>query len=464
MRARDWLCAVVAVALLVTPGAERAGADADRPAYRKDELLVRFKQPRLARAGFTPEAWATEVFGADATIARRLDDSDSLVVVKLPINLTADTALFELRTSRSVTNLLGEDVGANVWSRAERNVLFYKVSLPDDTCFADQWPLNPDSGVDIHAVTAWDRTKGEGATVAIIDTGIASVQPELYPQLVTHPLECAHPDDGADSDGNGFKDDCHGFNAMANVGDPIDKSDDNIAHGTHVAGIVAAAQDHAGIVGVSPGAKLVICKALDDAGSGSAAEIITCLNYVRAVNKSVRIAATNNSYASVGDYRSTELEAAIAQQAADGILFVTASGNNGWDIDQQPVYPAAYDLDNIVTVGSFGVLRGDSGSSNLGVKRVDLVAPGLRILGSQPPWATALCGGKEVGGVKLISGTSMAAPHVTGVAALIAAAYGNPGWQEIKRRLVTCGLPDGLAQKKTVSGLKLDAAAALDCP
>src|SRR5262249_28712241 len=152
-------------------------------------------------------------------------------------------------------NEFGDPVDAAVVVRAERNYLYRApaspvsglsprppsaagaVQIPDDTCFAEQWPLSPALGSDVHVLTVWPTTKGRGSVIAVIDSGIDITHYDLRGQVHRNVREC-NCVAGSDDDGNGFVDDCYGYNAIANGGDPVDDMQGNLKHGTHVSGIV----------------------------------------------------------------------------------------------------------------------------------------------------------------------------------------------------------------------------------
>ena len=196
----------------------------------------------------------------------------------------------------------------------------------------------------------------------------------------------------------------YGYSALNPELDPMDSD----SHGTHVAGTIGASGNNGtGVVGVNWNVTLLPCQFLGPSG-GSTAGAIECINYFTdlKLNHGVDIKATNNSWGG-GGYSET-LRAAIQSGGDAGILFIAASGNDGGNADSAPMYPAAYDLDVIVSVASTDRNDNMSGFSNYGLTSVDLGAPGSAILSTVPGNSYAT-----------YSGTSMASPHVAGVAALV---------------------------------------------
>jgi len=216
---------------------------------------------------------------------------------------------------------------------------------------------------------------------------------------------------GKDDDGNGIPDDIHGASFLVSSqrlvvsGDP----DDDQGHGTHCAGTVAAVGDNGtGVVGVTWKAQIMALKFLDRSGSGSSVGAVRCIDY--AINKGADIISTSWG----GGQRAREIEAAIARAEDAGILFVAAAGNENRDIDSQPSFPAAYDIDNIISVAAIDEDDERADFSNTGRVNVDIGAPGVAIGSTYPNDRYVL-----------LNGTSMATPHVSGAAALVWASQGK---------------------------------------
>jgi subtilisin family serine protease len=262
---------------------------------------------------------------------------------------------------------------------------------------AEQWPLDGDGPMG--AASAWRQTTGAGLTVAIVDSGADLGHPDLAPNLWTNPGEV--PGNGADDDGNGYVDDVHGYDFAEGDGTPQDAN----GHGTHVAGIVGARGGNGiGGAGVAWNVRLMIVRVLDAAAHGTTADVARGIRY--AVDNGARI--VNLSLA--GPTSTPDLQDAVQYAQARGVLIVVAAGNDGADLGSAPTYPAAYAEDDVLGVAATRRDGGLSSVSDYG-PGADLAAPGEEIL------STALGGGYE-----WRTGTSMAAPEVTGALVLLAAA------------------------------------------
>ena len=281
--------------------------------------------------------------------------------------------------------------------------------VPNDPRFGELWGMRNTGqtggtpGADIHAPAAWAlQTGSRQVLVAVIDTGVDYTHPDLMNNAWTNPGEI--PGNGIDDDGNGYVDDVHGYDFINRDGDPMD---DN-GHGTHCSGTIGAEGNNSlGVAGVCWQVRIMGVKFLDSLGSGSTADAISCVQYATLMHARV----LNNSWG--GGSFSQALKDAIDAAGAAGIVFVAAAGNNGTDNDTTPQYPASYTSSNILAVINTDANDLRASSSCYGLTSVDLGAPGTSILSCAPG-----------GGYQLMSGTSMATPHVTGACALLLAA--NP--------------------------------------
>ncbi|MEW6283326.1 MAG: S8 family serine peptidase, partial [Candidatus Eremiobacterota bacterium] len=295
---------------------------------------------------------------------------------------------------------------------------------------------NGTADADIDAPEAWAVTTGSrenGPVIAVIDTGIDYNHTELKNNVWTNPGEIAG--DGIDNDNNGVVDDVHGYNAITGTGDPMDDH----GHGTHCSGTIAGeGNNENGVVGVNWGARVMGVKFLNANGGGTLADAVKAIAY--ATKMGARI--TSNSWGGGGFNEA--LRDAIAASPA---LHIYAAGNSSSNNDARPAYPASYDLPNIVAVAAHDRNDNPARFTNYGATSVDLAAPGVDIYSTLP--------GERYDSW---SGTSMATPHVSGVAGLIATLYPDSTNDQIKSRLMNGAVPMASMAGKTVTGGRLNAA------
>lgn len=293
---------------------------------------------------------------------------------------------------------------------------FTRSEPPSDARYAEQWGLENTAqpvnghpagreGVDIDALNAWTFGRGsDEVVVAVIDSGVAYDHEDLAANMWVNEGEV--PGNGQDDDGNGVVDDVHGFNAVDQSGDP----DDDLGHGTHVAGIIGAVGDNGtGVAGVNWTTRVMALKFLGPGGGGSTSDAIACIDYIlKMKERGANVRVVNCSWGSTMPSRA--LEDAIERAVAEDVLFVCASGNDSVDTDRVAHYPSSYGTDGVVSVAALAPDDSLAGFSNWGLRSVDLAAPGVDILSTLPD-----------GRYGFASGTSMASPFVAGVAALVAA-------------------------------------------
>jgi subtilisin family serine protease len=313
---------------------------------------------------------------------------------------------------------------------------------PDDASFGAQWALGqpaPGQG-GIDAAHAWDVTTGsQSVVVAVIDTGIDGTHPDLQGNLWTNSGEILG--NGIDDDRNGLVDDFYGWDFGNNDEDPTDVH----GHGTHVAGTIGAKGDNqVGVTGVCWNVRIMPVKFFSDAGPGYTSDAVKAINYATRMGAKI----SNNSWGSNG--ASQSLSDVIAQAGTTGALFVAAAGNDSYNNDYYPHYPASFPLTNIVSVASTDQMDALSYFSNFGASSVDLAAPGSSILSLRPG-----------GNYGLASGTSMASPHVAGVAALLLSK--NPALSPSEMKQLLLFGSDSLATlgNKVASQSRLNASTAL---
>ena len=316
---------------------------------------------------------------------------------------------------------------------------------PDDLT-EDLWGLHNTGqygglpGADIKALEAWTTTSGDrsqsGPIIAIHDTGMDMEHPDLVNNLWTNPGEI--PDNGLDDDNNGVIDDVHGFNAIDGSGSPVDGN----RHGTHVAGTIGAVGNNGqGISGVMQEARLMPVKIFTDEGQTSSDIIVRALQY--SAKMGARI--TNNSF---GARPSQAIHQAFKQHPA---LHVVASGNRNQNNDRVDVFPANYELPNLLSVAATDRHDQKARFSNFGPSSVDVAAPGADI------WSTF-----PGGGYTSMSGTSMSAPHVSGGAGLLLSAYPNLSATQLKDRLIYSSDRKEELANVSLSGGRINVAEALE--
>lgn len=399
--------------------------------YVPGEFLVVFKQPKNIRS-------LSGLRSLDLKVDSSVNE-DTFLISSSKINFRS--AQLESETQKILTQLkaLPEVL------IAEPNYIWHANVKPNDLSYGKLWGLKnlTAPGIDINAEMAWNTTTGSSQViVACIDTGIDYTHPDLKDNMWINKKEL-NGKKGFDDDGNGFKDDVYGYNFVASS-KSFDPKDDDI-HGTHTAGTIGAkGNNRLGVVGVNWNVKLMALKFLDADGSGTNEDAIRAIDYARKMGAKIM----SNSWG--GPDNSLILKAAIERARKAGILFVAAAGNEGQDNDKWASFPANYNLDNIISVASINSLGELSSFSNYGLKKVHVAAPGEGI------WST-------VPGNKFMSldGTSMATPHVSGVAALLLSHKPQMSYLQLKESIIKSAKPLKSLQGKMVSGGLVDAAAAL---
>src|SRR5215469_2307089 len=261
--------------------------------------------------------------------------------------------------------------------------------------YPDLWGL-----ITIGAPTAWNTALGDGIIVAVVDTGIDYNHPDLAANVWTNVNEI--PGNGIDDDHNGFIDDTRGWDFFFGTNDPIDRN----GHGTHVAGTIAAVGNNGiGVIGVAWHSQVMAVKGLDDNGFGFDFTLAPAIEYAASNGADV----INASWGGQGT--SQTIEEAIQFATGLGVVFVAAAGNSSEDA--MNFFPA--NSPEAITVASQDPFGNFSFFSNFGSK-IDVTAPGEDILSLQA--ANTFLVIPVIPGYGRLSGTSMAAPHVSGVAAL----------------------------------------------
>lgn len=395
---RPILMFLAACLLLVGLGVR--GVRAQQPAPTDQRIIVKFRPetPFIQRLGLRKDAGAR---------LRRSLPAEQLHVWTLP---RGEASLQRLRAQPEV-----------LW--AEPDYQYEALESPNDPDFSRQWGLqnNAQPGADVHASDAWELSTGsEAVTVAIIDGGVDWRHPDLAENIWQNAGEDLDgdgvlvflngqwqfdPDDqnGIDDDGNGFPDDFIGWDFANNDNNPYDDSPNG--HGTHVAGILGARTNNGtGISGVSWHSRIMPLKFLNQDSKGYVSDAVAAIDYALRMGAQV----SNNSWGGYG--YSQALYEALNRTHEAAHAFVAAAGNNRGNNDERPLYPASYDFDNLISVAASDQEDQLAAFSNYGPNSVDLAAPGVDIYSTLP--------GGRYGS---LSGTSMAAPFVSGTLALMLA-------------------------------------------
>jgi subtilisin family serine protease len=427
------------------------------PEFVEGELLVKFSQ------GINSQAVVTAF--ADVGVEAK----------KFVPQLSVYQAV--IKTGKSVEEAIADFEKMPNVAYAEPNYIYTIDVVPNDPRFSELWGMQNTgqtgglAGADISATQAWDISTGDAnVLVGVIDTGVDFTHEDLAANIYTNPGEDAWTNsndpttgNGVDDDNNGFVDDWKGWNFIKNDNNPYD---DNM-HGTHCSGSIGAIGDNTiGVAGVNWTVSIMPLKFLDSRGSGSTSDAIEAILY--AADMGVQV--MSNSWGGGGF--SASMEDAIKYANDKGALFVAAAGNDGTNNDQSPEYPSNYDIPNVVAVAASdhsdnlaiwggGGGGGDCGfacsnamaavpGSNYGKTTVDIAAPGKNILSSIPG-----------NSYTLLSGTSMATPHIAGAAALLLAV--NPGLTIAEQKAALFDTVDKLDDftNKVASGGRLNLAAAV---
>ncbi len=418
---------------------------------------------------YSTSTWAAEVVPGEFLVQFKRNITlkiQNRILTKISITpiktVSKETHLYKIQrpTIESVEGSLRILSSLPELQLVEANKYWHLRRLPQDPAFHRLWGLKnfgqqamgdmPTtvgvSGFDIEIEKVWDSNIGSREVkVAILDTGVNYNHADLQPNIWVNEVELKGQT-GIDDDNNGCIDDIHGCNFVNNTGDPMD--DDG--HGTHVAGTIGAvANNNIGVAGINWEVTLIPIKFIDNQDNG------TTENAVRAIDYAVKVGARilSNSW---GDYESSEIiKQAIERAEKANTLFVVACGNDTFNNDVIKDYPSSYDIDNIIAVAAVDNSGELASFSNYGKTLVDIAAPGENILSTYyNPNYPGLAYDSE-------SGTSMATPHVSGVAALMLAKNKNLTYQQLKKIIMDSARPLPSLKDKVLSNGMLNAYEAL---
>ncbi len=393
--------------------------------YAENEILVKFKDtPALRQVpGRTPPIVATGESHLSDPARKALTRVGSRVkkaylhtgvnLVSVPETMSVQEAIEEMNSSGEV-------------EFAEPNYIVHADKVPNDPSFAQQWGLSNAGSedppmtlrADIGATDGWQWITNSSPTiVVIIDSGVDYNHEDLADNIWKNPVESAGVA-GTDDDHNEYVDDIYGINTADHNVDPMDID----GHGTHCAGTIGAVGNNGkGIAGIGWKAQIMPLKFMAHQ-SGYLNNAIECINYALAIKSANEYPRMIFSLSWGWDGSASQsLYNSLKAARNAGVLVVTSAGNTGKNSDLIPHYPSSYDLDNIIRVGGTDGNDMPASWSNYGIASVDLFAPGANIYSTVP--------GNAYG---YLSGTSCAAPFVTGAAALVWSAYPNLTYADIK--------------------------------
>ena len=407
--------------------------------YTDTEILVRFND--------NVQIQNLETLSEAPSIPGAFEDT-YVLTSELGEGFRSDSQLFEIPVAQdeSVEDLVNYYNSLGIVEYAEPNYRMESMAVPNDQFYGVQWGFD-----EIGAEQAWDtRTDSSSITVGVIDSGVEYTHPDLVDNIWTNSGEIAG--NGIDDDNNGYVDDFYGYDFDNDDNDPLD---DN-GHGTHVAGTIGATSNNSiGVAGVGWNASLMSLKVI---GGGSNADVARAIDY--ATDNGAQI--TNNSYGYAGNNvgGSAVMSDAIGRAKDAGVLYVVAAGNSRTGIPASDMdgsfnsWPAEYSKvhDNVITVAAIDENTGSGTTfasySHWGVESVQIAAPGTQI-------GSTYTDGRYV----YLSGTSMAAPHVAGAAALLWAERPDMSYLEIKEAILSTAKQEHLDR---VGSGALDLAAAMD--
>jgi PKD repeat protein len=390
------------------------GITLDDPEFRRDRILVK------------------PLPGVDLALVNEL--TGTLVLQTFPA--IDNLKVLQVPAGTDPLNLVAIYQQSGLVEYAEPDYIVHALLAPNDLRYVDGtlWGLHNTGiyggtlGADIHAPDAWDvQNSANSIVVAVVDTGVRYTHEDLAANMWVNP-----------ADGS------HGTNALAGTTDP----NDDHGHGTHVAGTLGAVgNNELGVVGVAWRLQIMACKFLDSQGNGSLSDAIACIDYARTHGAKI----INASWGST-TFTSQGLHDAIASARNAGIIFVGAAGNAGANDDVTPLFPACYDLDNILSVAATTRTDDLATFSNYGPTNVDLGAPGAAI------FSTGIASDSDY---SYLDGSSFAAAHVSGACAVVWAHFPTDNYQQVINRVLSGVDPLPSLAGKCRTGGRLNLAKAL---
>lgn len=430
-------------------GPEGANGDESIVAYAAmvaDHVMVQV-EPEKA-----PDGWRETLARAGLGIRREVT-KDGLYLMDFPLEAAGGTfdVIDALETQLDWVSYAEPDFILTALATDDEEEV-----VPNDPLYESTWGLSNTgqfggiAGYDINAHEAWQiRTDASDVIVAVVDSGIDFEHPDLRANMWVNPREI--PGNGRDDDGNGYIDDIHGVDPFTG-GTPEDFD----GHGTHVAGTIGAVgNNQRGVAGVAWNVQLMAVRIIGPFG-GTMADMVQGIDYAWENGATI----LNNSWGMIlinarllGDWRPQSMADAILRTRNAGAIFVAAAGNDTSNLDIYPDYPTWFldQADNVVNVAAYDSAGQLAVFSNYGVNNVHIAAPGVDILSTWPG-----------GTYNAISGTSMAAPHIAGVLALLRAEFPHESYRQTIQRLYQTSVKDPHFSQTVRGGRRVDLAAALN--
>jgi subtilisin family serine protease len=441
---------ILAVAAQVFPvGVGAQEGDPPQNPYVPGEVIIQFK------ASVSPEGQAAVRAQKGVTHvltilseASRSDGKGDLELDRLPPNLSVAEVVRELEADARV-------------EFAQPNYLYFPLETSNDPYYVlgRLWGMygdttTPENEYGSQAGEAWvvSHIGSRDVYVAVVDEGVMwphiDLQANMGCKIPGTDIFC-DPPDGFDNDANGKVDDTYGWDFASEDNTTYDSTLDD--HGTHISGTIGAMGGNAtGVVGVNWRVGIISAKFLGPSG-GTTVDAVEAIDYAIDLKaRGVNLVAINASWGGYVD--DPAVGDAVNRTCSADILLVTAAGNNGVNIDEIPAYPASYPSECIIAVASINSRGQLSSFSNYGATSVDLGAPGEVIYSTLP-------GPQDLSAYGAWSGTSMAAPHVTGAAALYKAYHPTAGALEIKSAILNSTIPTPSLTGKTLTGGRLNVGA-----
>ena len=413
-----------------------------RSGWRRKEAKNRRQQNEKVKAGDTSAEVRKQEYILTAT-----SDLSELKLPSYVEDISFDgTDLALIKVKNGITeDQIREDLEAQAENFSVQPNFVYEATRVNDPFYGLQWGLhNEETGVDIGFEESYDfimehLNEMRETVVAVIDTGMDYTHSDLAANIWVNSGET--PGNDKDDDGNGYRDDVHGYDFAKNRPLSDGAINNYYAHGTHCAGIIGAATNNgngiAGIASATGKVSIMDLKVLEGPkGLGDSYDVVRAIRYAERNGADI-------CNLSMGSY--VDDETLYRTIAASDMLFVCAAGNDGLNLDNKPIYPGCYDLSNVICVGNAQSNGRLNSKSNYSSKSVDIAAPGTVIHSTIPN-----------NKYDDMSGTSMAAPFVTGAAAVLHSYYKDISAAGIRHLLLSGAQRKSSLNGRVVSGRFLD--------